>query len=73
MAPKDVSDGKANMGRFSADPYKTTIDAVNNKYAESRGRLQQALDAVAPPVSAATTVFRPLFAINSPVDPVTGR
>lgn len=70
FAAKEVTDGKAAVGRFDS-PYKDVIKSVNEQYATQRARLVNALTAVGTTSVASTA--RVYMAVASPSsDPVTG-
>jgi len=72
FAPKDQTDGKASLGRFSADPYKATIARIVADYETNKARLELALEGLTPEVGRVVT-SRPYFSVVSPlVDPVLG-
>lgn len=45
FAPKDVGDGKATLSRFSGEPFKATMDGVNEYYQIAKDSVRQALEA----------------------------
>lgn len=45
FAPKDVGDGKATISRFSGEPFKVTMDGVNEYYQIAKDAVRQALEA----------------------------
>ncbi len=72
MIPKDVSDGKASLSRFSDSPYKDVLERVSAAYAEARADLASAYAAL----TAQTTpnvLIAPAVLRRSPrgFDPVT--
>ncbi len=72
FSPKDVSDGKALTGRYSMDPYKPVISAVNQQYDRFQKRLQEAwatMNATTATVAAAKSYFS---IVVPSTDPVTG-
>lgn len=70
FAAKDVTDGKAAVGRFES-PYRDVIKSVNEQYGTTRNRLLAALTAVG--TTSATATARVYMAVASPSsDPVTG-
>ena len=70
FAAKEVTDGKAAVGRFDS-PYKDVIKSVNEQYATQRARLVTALSAVG--TTSETATARVYMAVASPSsDPVTG-
>jgi len=71
FSPKNITDGKASIGRFSDSPYKETIKAVQAGYERYQVALASAYSVVA--AVSVTTVSRPWFSVASPnTDPVTG-
>lgn len=71
FGPKDISDGKATMGRFADSPYKEVIKRVSSDYERARVRLEKAYAAVKS--SALNTTTRIFLGVASPSsDPVTG-
>lgn len=72
FAPKDITDGKASVGRFAANPYERTLEAIRARYTETRNQLQAALEAAVPVSTVVVTSFRPSILTGRPVDPVTG-
>lgn len=70
FAAKDVTDGKAAVGRFD-NPYKDVIKSINEQYGTMRTRLVAALSSVG--TSGSASVAPVYFAVVSPAtDPVTG-
>lgn len=72
FGPKQISDGRASMVRFSQDPYQRTLERVEALFLKYR---QTALDAVVAVLGAGTdpVPLRPYLAIVTPSsDPVTG-
>ena len=72
FSPKEITDGKASVVRFSADPYQATIARIEEQYRVNQGRLKAALDAVGTTPGTLTTTARVLFSSARGVDPVTG-
>lgn len=71
FGPKDISDGKATVSRFSDSPYRSVVTAVSKAYDQMRARLERALAALNS--TTATNTSRVFLAISSPsFDPVTG-
>ena len=69
FGPKDISDGKATVGRFADSPYRTTLDRVKKDYDRLKLRLGEVYAALTS--SSRTTVVRELFAVSAPQsDPV---
>lgn len=72
FSPKEQTDGKASLVRFSQDPYKATIAAVLAQYEQTKARLEAAYGAVTS-VGTPATIKRPYFVVASPsYDPVLG-
>jgi hypothetical protein len=72
FSPKEISDGKATLSRYTQDPYKAVIDGVLGFYNQALERLESAFNVVSGG-SAASSVTRTYMAISSPSsDPVTG-
>lgn len=74
FAPKEVGDGKATMTRFSSDPYKDTLDRVDQAaQAARRDLIQVYADYSSASVTTSVTtpvgVFR---ASGRSYDPITG-
>ena len=70
FAAKDVTDGKAAVGRFD-NPYKDVIRSINEQYGMSRNRLIATLTAMG--TTSTASVARVYMAVASPSsDPVTG-
>ena len=70
FAAKDVTDGKAAVGRFD-NPYKDVIKSVNEQYDKQRTRLIAALGAIG--TTGATATTQVYMSVVSPAyDPVTG-
>lgn len=74
FAPKDVTDSKAGVSRFSGEPYKETMRRIEEAYADSRIGVAAALDAYtgSSSVTASTTPFTHFVTAGRGVDPVTG-
>lgn len=70
FAPKTHSDGKAEVTRFTDNPYKETVKAVKALYDQNRTRLQAAY-ADYKATSAPSKVDRVFFATSAPFNPVT--
>ena len=70
FAAKDVTDGKAAVGRFD-NPYRDVIKSVNEQYEKQRNRLVAALAAIGT-VSTATTARVYMAVVSPSSDPVTG-
>jgi hypothetical protein len=72
FAPKEQTDGKASLGRFSSDPYKATIARITADYETAVTRVAAALEGLTPEVPRVIT-SRPYFSVVAAlVDPVTG-
>ena len=63
FAAKQISDGKATVGRFDTS-YKETIKSVNEQYEKLRARLLLTVSALGTTTTAATT--RVFFGVISP-------
>lgn len=74
FAPKDVTDSKAGVSRFSGEPYKDTMARLDVMYSALRDSLVTAMGAYsgATATTPATTPFRTFVAAGRGVDPVTG-
>lgn len=71
FAPKDVTDGKAAVGRDSSSPYKVTIERCQANYDRFRALLITTLAGLT--AGAALAIKRPFMRAASPTsDPVTG-
>ena len=72
FSPKEVSDSKASMARFSQNPYADTIAAILKQFDVAKGRVTEALTAIEV-VSARRFKFTPnLMRAAGGTDPVTG-
>ena len=70
FAPKQMTDGKAEVQRFDAS-YRDTIREVNEQYGRLRSRLIAAMEALG--TAAATVTPAVYMSVVSPLtDPVTG-
>ena len=70
FAPKQMTDGKAEVQRFDAS-YRDTIKEVNEQYGRLRSRLIAAMEALG--TAAATATPAVYMSVVSPLtDPVTG-
>lgn len=71
FGPKAISDGKANMTRFSDSPYKVTLAKIDAEFGRMSNLLEAAYNTLA---STSTSAFsRPwLTTAGNAVDPVTG-
>jgi len=71
LAPKDITDGKAGVTRFSSQPYAETIRQVNAGFDRARAVLVQAFGAYSS--SSVVATARPYMSVVAPAsDPVTG-
>lgn len=71
FGPKEVSDSKAAMVRFSDSPYKETAKQVYKQYEANKLRVVDAYRIVA--VASGTRTQRVFMAVSQPTnDPVTG-
>ena len=70
FAAKDVTDGKAAIGRFD-NPYKDVIKSVNEQYGTMRTRLVAALTSIG---TSGKVAVAPVYvaAVAPAYDPVTG-
>ena len=70
FAPKQMTDGKAQVQRFDSS-YRDTVKEVNEQYGKLRARLIAALEAIG--TAAATVTPAVYMSVVSPLtDPVTG-
>lgn len=71
FGPKDITDGKAGISRFSDAPYKATMKSIEAEFGMAKSRLQAAF---ADYNSSNTTLTVRTYFVASPlaVDPVTG-
>jgi hypothetical protein len=74
FAPKDVSDSKASLARFSGEAYKETMARVEQMYSATRDYLADAYDTYTGNDAnvANTTPFTTFVASGRSTDPVTG-
>lgn len=74
MVPKDISDGKASLARFSDSPYKDVLERVDTLYSAVRKSLLDVVIAyTGAGTSSASTVPMTIFKASSRAyDPVTG-
>lgn len=74
LAPKDVSDGKSSMSRFSDSPYKDTLERIATMLAGAKAFLIEAFAAINPSTSqsSSTVPFTVFKASGRSYDPVTG-
>jgi hypothetical protein len=71
FGPKEISDSKTLVARFTNDPYKVTLDKVETLYGRVRDNLQEAYANLSS--STLTSASRTYFSVASPsTDPVTG-
>lgn len=71
FSPKDISDGKATLGRYADSPYRETIKRVKDEYEKFRVRLKDTFDALN--ATTTTPVTRSYMGVSSPdTDVVTG-
>lgn len=69
FGPKDISDSKALLSRFSDSPYKETAKRIVEAYDDWRNRLVKAYNKLGS--ASGSTSARPWFAVSSPTtDPV---
>lgn len=71
FGPKSISDSKTEVSRFTNDPYKATIKAINEAWSAYRSRTTSALADLSAS-SAGRTKLSVLRVSKSSVDPVTG-
>lgn len=72
FSPKEISDGKASVGRYAMNPYKDTIERVERDYQRWRDALVTAYAAYKA-TSAPTRVLPVLLSRSAlATDPVTG-
>lgn len=71
FGPKDITDGKAGVSRFSDAPYKATMKNIESEYGTAKQRLVEAFSAYG---SASITLAPRIYmSPSSPAfDPVTG-
>ena len=71
FGPKDISDGKATLSRFSDSPYKETVKGVREQYTKAQSRLKDVWAEFN--ASSLTVAPRSYMGVSSPsFDPVTG-
>lgn len=71
FSPKDISDGKATMGRYADSPYRSTIKRINEEYDRFRNKLLEALNELTS--TGTQTAYRSyLLTVGTTPDPVTG-
>lgn len=72
FSPKEQTDGKASIVRYTQDPYKHTVSEIKARYERYRDRLIKAYSA-AMSSAAPATVLRTYLSGSQPTsDPVTG-
>ncbi len=68
FSPKDISDSKTAVGRFSDSPYKETLKRVSEGYESNRARLMRSYVAMGSSVTMTSRVF---MSVSQPsTDPV---
>lgn len=74
IAPKDVTDGKAAMSRFSGEAYKDVLARVDTMYAGCRSDVENAYSSLNSSVTASNPLVPSLVfkASRRGYDPVTG-
>lgn len=72
FAPKDVTDSKASISRFSGESYKETMDNIDEMFGALRGSLAEALNAFNNVSTVPTGPFTSFVAAGRGIDPVTG-
>jgi hypothetical protein len=73
FAPKDISDGKASVGRFSGTPFETVLDRIDGMYSSLKEELRAAYEAFTGASSkSSTTPFKVLGKSQNAYDPVKG-
>lgn len=72
FAPKDVSDGKASVSRFAGEPFKATLEAIDEYLAAYKVDLKAAFDAFNGATATAAPVLAGVLAAQRSYDPVTG-
>jgi hypothetical protein len=73
FAPKDITDGKASVGRFVDSPFQTAIDACRRNYEKYRQALERAYAAYKNTTAPVITTTPDVFVVASPSsDPVAG-
>lgn len=71
FGPKDITDGKASVNRFSDSPYRTTLKNIEEEYGLAKQRLIDAYTAYSASVN--TVAPRVYAQVSSPTfDPITG-
>lgn len=75
FAPKDITDGKASVGRFAGTPFESVLGRIDGMYAELKTDLKAAYESFAGAGSGAVSslIPAPVFrAVARVYDPVTG-
>lgn len=72
MIPKDITDGKASLSRFSAEVIKSTLDAVNAALAQARANLVSVLAEASGAPAPGVVVPQIFLAVTRSTDVVTG-
>lgn len=75
FAPKDVSDGKASVGRFSGTPFESVMSLVDDMYAALRNDLRlayEAYDVIATPRVSSLLPSSVVLSSKRLYDPVSG-
>jgi hypothetical protein len=73
FAPKDISDGKASLSRFTGDSYKETMDRVEAAYLDAKQGLIDTMGSYTGDTDTSSTVPFTTFVVSSRVtDAVTG-
>lgn len=72
FSPKEISDGKASIGRYAGNPYQDVIKAVSVQYNQARQRLETAYAGLK--ATTRTARATPVYLGRGPsgYDPVTG-
>lgn len=72
FSPKEIGDGKATMTRYALDPYKATVQGVNEQYEKFKTLLIAAFETLNPVTETVVPVLS-YFGVASPTtDPITG-
>jgi len=72
FSPKTISDGKANISRYSDSPYKETIAAIKARYAARKTALEEALATYDGTTATAAGLPNYMGVSTLETDPVTG-
>lgn len=74
MAPKTISDGKANVSRFSDSPYKDVMDRLEAFYASARAHISEVYAQLVGATQSVVSTTPPtmFMASTRSRDPVTG-